>query len=174
MSIFGTRHLYRFLSLLLAASLLAGCGFELRGKADLGFEDMYIQGPKLSFHKELTKLLQVNGVNIVNSAEEADVVLELMSENREQRILSLSGEGVVREYEIFYRINFRLRDPGSETWGPVETIENRTDFTYDDTQLLAKQFEQERLYDTMRADSVRELLRRLVVYKPRQAAPSAQ
>lgn len=152
--------------LLLALSLLAGCGFEVRGTADLAFHNLFIQGPNLSITKDLKKQLEINGVNIVNSAEKAELVLNLMSEDTEERILSLSGTGVVREYELFYRVNFRLRQPSSETWGPVQTIENHRDFTYDDSQLLAKQYEQQRLYQDMRNDAVRELMRRLVVQKP--------
>jgi LPS-assembly lipoprotein len=97
-----------------------------------------------------------------------------MSEGNEERILSLSGTGVVREYELFYRVNFRLREPASETWGPVQVVENRRDFTYDDTQLLAKQYEQQRLYEDMRTDAVRELMRRLVVQKPKHIEPATK
>lgn len=171
MPIFSIHHACRLLCLVLALSLLNACGFELRGKSDIAFNNLFIQGPALSISKDLKKLLKVNGVTVVNNAEKADLLLELMSEENEQRILSLSGEGLVREYELFYRIHFRLREPASATWGPVQTIENRRDFTYDDAQLLAKQFEQERLYQDMRADAVRELMRRLAVQKPRPASP---
>lgn len=173
MSIANTRSVCRTLCLLLAVSLLVACGFEMRGTADLAFHNLFIQGPTLSITKDLKKQLEINGVNIVNSAEKAELVLNLMSEGTEERILSLSGTGVVREYELFYRVNFRLRKPASETWGPVQTIENRRDFTYDDSQLLAKQYEQQRLYQDMRNDAVRELLRRLVVQNPKHVGDPA-
>lgn len=174
MSIANTRSVCRALCLLMAISVLGACGFEMRGTADLAFHNLYIQGPSLTITKDLKKLLKVNGVNIVNSAEKAELILNLMSESTEERILSLSGTGVVREYELFYRVNFRLREPASETWGPVQVIENRRDFTYDDTQLLAKQYEQQRLYEDMRTDAVRELMRRLVVQKPKHIEPATK
>ena len=166
------RHLTRLCVVFAVVALLAACGFQLRGKADLAFDTLHIQGPRLSISKQLKKQLEINGVDVVESAEKAELVMELMSEDTEEQILSLSGEGVVREYELFYRVHFRLRNPASETWGPVQVIENRRDFTYDDTQLLAKQFEREQIYNDMRSDATRELLRRLVVQRPEQIKPA--
>jgi len=151
------------------ALMLAACGFQMRGMADLAFHTLYIKNNTLSISKSLKKTLEVNGVTIVNNPEKAELMLELMDETTQKKILSLSGGGLVREYEIFYRVNFRLRDPSSELWGPVQMIEGRRDYSYDDTQLLAKQSEEVRLYDDIRADVVRELLRRLIVQKPKTA-----
>ncbi|HYG32301.1 MAG TPA: LPS assembly lipoprotein LptE [Methylophilaceae bacterium] len=148
--------------------LLSGCGFELRGQADLAFDSIYMQGPNYAVTKELRKALTVNGVTIANSAENADLLLEFLSEDYDRRILSLSGRGRVTEYELIYVLNFRLRNAGSETWGPVQTIEGRRDFSYDDTQVLAKSYEEARLREDMQADAVREIMRRLVAQRPTQ------
>jgi LPS-assembly lipoprotein len=166
MLIFSIHRLRVLILPLLCALALASCGFQMRGLTNLSFDTLYIQGPRLSITKDLKKALAVNDVQVVTEKEKADLMLELMSETSEQKILSLSGGGKVREYEIIYKVNFRLRDPSSELWGEVQTVEGRRDFSYDDTQLLAKQFEEDRLTDDMRADAVREIMRRLVVQKP--------
>lgn len=160
---------------ILLAMLLAltACGFKMRGVADLKFHSLFIQGPTISISKPFKRSLAVNGVKIVSSADQADLLLEIMSEAQEQRILSLSGRGLVREFELFYTVNFRVRDPSSETWGEVQTIQGRREITYDDSQLLAKQLEQERLYNDMKDDAVRELLRRLIVVRPAKDKPRA-
>lgn len=161
--------------LILLAILLAltACGFKMRGVADLKFNTLYIQGPSISISKQLRRTFTTNGVKIVNSADQAELLLEIMSESQEQRILSLSGKGLVREYELFYTINFRTRDPSSDTWNDVQIVQGRRDITYDDSQLLAKQLERERLYDSMKEDAVRELVRRLMVLKPAKNKPRA-
>jgi LPS-assembly lipoprotein len=161
---------YVVILLLACALALSACGFKMRGVADLSFTTLYIQGPKLTISKELKKSLKVNGVTVVDKPEKAELLLELMNESTEQNILSLSGRGLVREYELFYRVNFRLRDPSSEVWGDVQKIEGRRDFSYDDSQLLAKQFEEARLIEDMKTDAVRELMRLLVVQKPKPKA----
>lgn len=148
--------------------LLSGCGFELRGKADLTFDSIFIQGPNYTVAKDLRKALKINGVTVVNSAEDADLLLEFLSETYERRILSLSGRGRVTEFELIYNMNFRLKNAGSELWGPVQSIEGRRDFSYDDTQVLAKSYEEERLRQDMQADAVREIMRRLAAQKAQQ------
>ena len=163
--------LFRTSRILLLALLLAltACGFQLRGTADLAFKNLYMQGSKLTINKNLTRSLKVNGVTVVDNPEKAELFLEMLSEQREQKILSLSGGGKVREFEIIYRVSFRLRSPSSEIWGPVQTVENRRDFSYDDSQLLAKEAEEERLLEDMRNAATREIMRLLVVQKPQAA-----
>lgn len=155
----------------LLALSLAACGFNLRGTADLAFKTLYIQGSTLTISKALKKSLRVNGVTVVNDAEKADLELELMNETTQKNILSLSGAvGVVREFELIYTVNFRLRNPGDELWGPVQSVSGRRDFSYDDSEVLAKSYEELRLYQDMRDDSVREIMRRLIVQKPKKSA----
>jgi LPS-assembly lipoprotein len=76
----------------------------------------------------------------------------------------------VREFVLFYRIKFRVRDTSSELWGPEQLIEARRDFSYLDTELLAKSYEEAMLYEDMRRDATRELMRRLVAQKPNAKA----
>ena len=174
MTIFNSARIYGLLLGLICTATLSACGFQLRGLADLSFNKLYIQGPALSISAALNKQLAINGVKLVSTPQQAELLLEMLSESTENRILSLSGGGKVREYELFYRVHFRVRDAASELWGQVQTIENRRDFSYDDSQLLAKQYEEARLYEDMRADAVREILRRLVIQKPRAAVKPAE
>lgn len=162
-------NLFRLPHILILASILAlsACGFQMRGTADLAFKTLYIQGGNLTIKKDLIRSLKVNGVTVVDDPQKAELFLELIRERRQQNILSLSGGGLVREYELVYFVDFRLRSPDSEVWGPVQKIEGRRDYSYDDTQLLAKQFEQDRLYEDMRNDAVREIMRLLVAQKPK-------
>lgn len=150
---------------LLFTLLLSACGFQLRGAADLSFKTVYIQGGKLSILRELKQSLKANGIQIVESAESAELLLELINEPYEKRILSLSGKGVVREYELNYSVNFRTREPASPTWSAVQTVQSRRDFSYNDNALLGKAGEEEMLNKDMHTDAVREILRRLTAIK---------
>ncbi|HSI37558.1 MAG TPA: LPS assembly lipoprotein LptE [Methylotenera sp.] len=146
---------------LLLALTLAACGFQLRGAAELSFKTLHIQGPKLSISRELQQSLKANGIQVVESAENAELLLELVNEVNEKRILSLSGGGLVREYELNYIVNFRTREPANALWGPVQTVQVRRDFSYNDNALLGKLDEEAKLNTDMRKDAVREVLRRL-------------
>jgi len=151
---------------LLITFVLAACGFQLRGTADLTFKNLYIQGSQLTLSRDLERQLKANGVKIVQKSEDAEVLLELMSESSQRRIMSLSGGGLVREFELLYFLNYRIRDANNPLWGPVQTIRGRRDVSYNDNVLLGKAEEEARLNQDMRNDAVRELLKRLTAYKP--------
>ena len=157
-------------SLLLA---LTACGFHLRGTDTLPFESLYVQdsgAPGIA--RDLKRSLSSSGVKLTANPEEAQASLELMSEGSEKRILSLSGKGKVREYELVYRVAFRVRDADSELWGESQTVEMRRDFSYSDSALLAKDAEEARLVNDMHAEAVREILRR--VGSPSKNKPTAE
>ena len=156
----------RFSVVFLLALALSACGYQLRGVADLSFKNLHIQGAPLSISKDLRKSLKINGIQVVDSAEQADLLLELLSETNEKRILSLSGKGVVREYELNYRASFRTRAPASPTWSAPQTVQTRRSFSYNDTDLLGKGDEEAMLNLDMHKDAVRELMRRLTAVKP--------
>jgi LPS-assembly lipoprotein len=149
----------------LVMSSLIGCGFHLRGAADVSFKTIYIQGNRLLISKNLSKSLTNNGVKVLPSTYGADLILETVKEESEKRILSLSGRGVVNEYELYYRVRYRTKMVGAELWSPVQTVEARRDFSYTDANLLAKQSEEARLNENMQADVVSSLLRRLSALK---------
>jgi LPS-assembly lipoprotein len=151
---------------LLLSLTLAACGFQLRGAADLSFKTLYIQGGALSISRELKQSFKTNGIQVVKEAADAELLLEMMSEANEKRILSLSGGGVVREYELNYSVNFRTRAPASPTWSVVQTVQARRDFSYNDNALLGKLDEEAKLNADMRSDAIREIMRRLTAIKP--------
>lgn len=156
-----------FLTFLLA-SLLAGltnCGFHLRGAADVAFSSIFIQGNTLVINKKLVKSLNTNGVKVLPSAEGAEMLLEMVGEENEKRILSLAGTGTVNEFELYYRIHYRTKRAGEALWSPTQTIEARRDFTYSDANLLAKQGEEKRLNEGMQQDVLSNLMRRLSTLK---------
>jgi LPS-assembly lipoprotein len=150
----------------LFALALSACGFQLRGVADLSFKNLYIQGAPLSISRDLKKSLHTNGIQVVGNAEQADLLLELLSETNEKQILSLSGTGVVREYELNYSASFRTRAPASPTWSAPQTVQTRRTFSYNDSALLGKAEEEAMLNLDMHKDAVREVIRRLTAIKP--------
>lgn len=153
------------LMLALAALTLTACGFHMRGQADLSFQTLYIQNATSPVAVELKRALKANGIKVVSVPDQSDLQLDLMGEGYEKRILSLSGGGKVREFELLYRVTFRTRETGSELWAAPQSVEGRRDYSYDDTQLLAKEGEEVRLNSDMRSDAVREILRRLSALK---------
>ena len=164
MTFFALKSSLRALLCLLIFSLI-GCGFHLRGVADVSFHSIFIQGNTLTISSKLNKALTTNGVNVLTSAEGAEMQLEMIGEESEKRILSLSGNGVVTEFELYYRVHYRTKPAGAALWSQAQTIEARRDFSYSDANLLAKQSEEKQLNDNMQSDVISNLMRRLSALK---------
>jgi LPS-assembly lipoprotein len=151
--------------LILLITSLASCGFHLRGAADISFNSIFIQGNTLVISKNLNKTLRTNGVKVQETSEGAELLLEMVGEESEKRILSLAGTGKVNEFELYYRVHYRTKLADAELWSQVQTMEARRDFTYSDANLLAKQGEEKRLNENMQSDVVSGIMRRLSALK---------
>jgi LPS-assembly lipoprotein len=155
--------LNRGLLALLMAFLLTACGFHLRGAGEvIPFESIYVKGngaPTIA--RNLKRSLNSSGVKVLASEDEAQVSLELMSEAYTKNILSLSGGGKVREYELLYQVTFRACEAKEELWGEPQTVNLRRDFSYSDSALLAKEAEEAQLNTDMQREAVREIMRRV-------------
>lgn len=147
------------------ALLFSGCGFQPRGRADLSFESIYVETDGFSlFGAELRRVVQTgNVVEVVDTADEAEVVLKVVSELRERQILSLTGTGSVREFDLIYRVAYRIMDSQLKDLAAPGEIVLRRAMLFDDTLRLAKESEAELLYRDMQTDAVRQMLRRLSV-----------
>ena len=154
--------------LLLTVVLLTACGFQLRGQAGMPFETLYLDAANSGspFVADLRRNLEANKVKLVNTSEQADVVLNIVSEFPEKQILALSGSGRVNEFQLRYRVSFRAYDLKGHDWVPAEEMVLRRDYVYDDTKVLAKEAEEALLYQSMRSDMVQQIVRRLSRAKP--------
>lgn|SRR5574340_432147 len=154
-------------AVLLIVLTLAACGFQLRGMAALPFESLYLDtGGNQALAVELKRGILASGnTRITTIPKEAQAILQILDESSEKRILSLSSAGRVSEYQLFYRLSFRLHDGKDRNWIPPQQIELKRDFSFSDVQVLAKESEEALLLANMRSDAVRQILRRLSTVK---------
>ena len=145
--------------------VISSCGFHLRGMTEISYKTISLEGKELSLTKNLKKILNTNKVAIVSSTENPELRVELLSEESEKRILSLSGQGLVREFEIFYRVRYRIKASDSEIWSQENIIETRKDFTYSDSNLIGKEEEERQLNEAMRIEAITSLFNQIQVIK---------
>jgi LPS-assembly lipoprotein len=153
-----------FAFLLAATALLvAACGFQLRGAAQLPFNSIFVQAPPTSqFAIQMRRAVRAgSSTRLSDTPERAEVILQIVNELQEKQILSLSGGGRVSEYLLRYRVSFRLTDSKNREHIPASEIVLRRDYSYSDDQSLAREFDEAQLYRDMRNDAVGQLLRRL-------------
>ena len=157
----------------LAALLLTGCGFQLRGTFDLPFKTLYMppaSAPGILL--DLRRNIQAGThTALVDDPKKADAVLEFSAETREKLILSLAATGRVSEYQLRYRVGFRVHDGKGGEFVPSSLVQLTRDITYADSDVLSKEAEEGLLYRDMQTDMVQQIMRRLAAaQRPNPAA----
>jgi LPS-assembly lipoprotein len=148
--------------LVLLVLLLAGCGFRLRGSADVPFETLYVPNATSGIGLDLKRHLEAGtSARVVNDPKLAQAILEISNESRGREILTLSGVGRVSEFQLRYQLSFRVHDGKGGEYLASTTIALKRDMTFQDTQILAKEAEEQFLFRDMQAEAVQHILRRM-------------
>jgi len=146
--------------------LTAGCGFKLRGAADLPFETFYTGVPSASeLDGELHRAIRRNGGTIVERREDAQARFDLLGETPERDISALSTSGRPREFLLRLRLRWQLRDSAERDLIPATEMLLRRTITVLDNQGVANQDEEALLYRDMRTDAVQQILRQMSALK---------
>jgi LPS-assembly lipoprotein len=164
------RMVLRGAAALVAAGILSGCGFQLRGSGGtytmpfksiyLGFSDNSALGTELK-----RNLRAIDQVVIADKATDAEAQLIVLAETRNKSILSLNSLGRVREYLLTYTLSYTVRDAKGAVLAPPTEISLRRNMAFDETQVLAKESEEALLYRDMQSDLVQQVIRRLAAMK---------
>ena len=152
-------------SIVLSLALLAsGCGFRLQGTAPLpeGVNRVHVvtRDQLSAFSIELARGLERAGAQRAASVGEADAVIRVRTDKTGRRVLSVSARNTPQEFEIFYTIEYSIDVGGAEVV-PAQKLELTRNFSFDESQLLAKDLEEEILRDAMARDLADLVLRRL-------------
>jgi LPS-assembly lipoprotein len=162
------QHSVLLIAVLFVAMSLSSCGFQLRGQAAIPYKTLFIETTGYSkFAHDLERAIRSgSNTKIAENRSDAEAVLKIFGESQENYILALSSAGRVLEFELRYKVNYRLTDhAGNDLMPPAQMFLHR-DLTYDDTEVLAKESEMEFLYRDMKADAVQQMLRLLAAAKP--------
>lgn len=152
------------LALLLVFSFTGGCGWQLRGVADLPPEmaQVYVEGlsRRSRFVQDLNENLSFSGGGVTADRESAGVILNVFDEQFERRVVSLSEQGKANEYELAYRIRFELQKPDGKTLLPAQIIEIVRAYFNPQVEVIGKSEEEAEIRREMYKEAVRTLLRR--------------
>jgi LPS-assembly lipoprotein len=177
--------------ILLLASLIAACGFKLRGSAELPgyklpFATIAITLPPTSeFYAQLKRNIEASspGTRVVADTKDAEAVLTVLGDSVEKIILSLNAAGRAREYQLVRKFSFKVHPnvpsvaPGppvkytdAPAAAPVEYIPPslitlKREITFSDDLVLSKESEEALLWRDMQGDLVQQLMRRLAAAK---------
>ena len=159
--------LVRAVFVMAVALALGACGFHLRGEATYAFQTIYVNGvgaPTVA--AELRRALTATGnARVVDDAKSAQVILDFPFITDDKEVLTISGGGSVREYLLIKRVQFRLHDADGNDWLPVGEIALRRTYSFSESEVLARNTQEQRLLAEMQTDAVAQLVRRLQAAK---------
>jgi LPS-assembly lipoprotein len=152
------------LTLPLAALLLAGCGFHLRGAAGLPPEmartQLVIDDAYSTLARRLRTLLEQSGVQFV-SGEDATAILEIPQNLVTTDVLTIADNARVREYRVSHTVQFRLSDASGHELMGLQTLRQAREISFDEQKILASSREQEYLKKDLAEDLARLIVNRL-------------
>lgn len=148
----------------LALPLVGGCGFELRRAPEMRFRTIQLAGfkPRSPFADELRMNIDASTTTkVVETAAQAQVVLEVIDDVREKTVVASTAVGQVTEFQLRARFKFRVRGAGGKELIPAAELLLTRDMSYTESAALGKEQEEAFLYRAMQSDIVAQVLRRL-------------
>jgi LPS-assembly lipoprotein len=153
----------------LLSSGLTACGFQLRQAPNLPFNTMYASFSETSsLGQELRRSLESSGVRVITDNRQLDaaqVVLDVLQDQREKTVVGVNASGQVREFQLRVRFKFRLRDKAGKEIIPETELLQQRDISFNESGALAKEAEEALIYRSMQSDIVQQALRRLSAVK---------
>lgn len=149
---------------LLLCVLLASCGFHLQGRQPLpeAFANTFVEtrDEQTDFVQDLRKALLAANVKVIATKGSSGAVISVLEDELTEKVLSVSARNIPTEYELTYKVRFTVTS-GDQKLIDDEEISATRDFSFDETQLLAKEREQEILSQALARDLVALVMRRL-------------
>ena len=143
------RHL---LPALAAVLVLPGCGFALRGAPTLAFESLRVR-------------VFTSAVPASPEGETGQVVLTVLTDQRERAVVGQTAAGQVRELQLRTRFRFRLTTAQGVVLLDTTELLLERDISYSETAALSKEAEEALQYRDMQRDIVQQAMRRLTAVK---------
>ena len=156
----------RLMLLLTGLSLLAGCGFQLRGDIDLPPElaRVSVVGADRDLVDRLSDALAQRGATVTDSAAGV-ATIDLRESRFAREVLTTDSDGRATAYTLHYRVVFGVTagddTPISTPLQAAESISLKRAYDYAPNQELQAEQEVRFLKTEMRREAVLRMLRRL-------------
>ena len=144
------------------AFLLAACGFQLRGEPATGLRTLHVPGGGVA--QEIRRTLAGSPTRVVPTAEGAEAVVQILTENRDKTVSTITGAGRVYEYQLTLVVRYQMTVPGREAAAipPTEAVARRL-ITYSEAAPIAKEAEEQLLFKDMQLELADRILRQVAI-----------
>jgi LPS-assembly lipoprotein len=151
------------------------CGFKLRGSVSIPYKVIAITGAPSPLLRSDLEMIILTGsdAKVANNAKDADLILEIISEQNTREILAYSSTGQISAYRLNSRVAFMATDQNGVDVVPESEIYVTRDMDFSVSTVLATDVQQQQFTNAMRMDLSLQILRRIAAAaKPRAPAPT--
>ncbi|PZU30091.1 MAG: hypothetical protein DI584_00700 [Stenotrophomonas sp.] len=163
----------RYLTALILAATLTGCGFHLRNKLALPADMPAVQVDSAVRYSELVKILnrglRSSGATVVEDGDTPVVAgktpgvarLLIRSERWGDLPIAIDGQGRAQEYSLRYAVVFSFLRPDGSVIVPEQAVELSRDYVSPPQDSTGTTTEREILADELRREMSASILRRI-------------
>lgn len=146
-------------------TLLQGCGFQLRGAAELppSISPLYLQGvgEHDPLRRDLRQIFEGANIQLATDRSKASSILHITKQEQDRRVLSVDSRGKVVEYEIHQALEFELLDADGASLMERQSVGSQRTYENPETGILGKNQEEKLLRRDLRLDLVRRIAYRI-------------
>ncbi len=141
---------------------MSACGYHLRGSIDLpqGLKAIYLQNSSSQLRKSFKKTLKSIDGKLVETSKLAGITIQVVKEQMDNRVLSLSNTGRINEAELVYSLHFMMLNKEGKPLKEKQEIIIRRDYFNDQGDILAKNNEDQTIRAEMYEQAVQSIIQR--------------
>lgn len=157
--------LFRAVVIATAMSALTACGFHMRGEvklpADMQRVHVQIADPYSPLKRNVEAALTRSGavVEANPGAGIAEIVISAVS--LAPVVRSVGANAYVNEFSMIYHVEIRVEGGDGKTLLPNEVIEHSRTYTFDQSQAIGSNAEQDEIKQEMERDMVQAVMRKV-------------
>jgi LPS-assembly lipoprotein len=145
--------------------LLTGCGFHLRGTLDmppwLNHVAIIINQGNRDLEPLLRTQFEAFHIEVSEEPRGAQYLLIIEGDELDQQITSISSSTTPRQYELTYRVRFKLQRAHAEDIIPTSTVSVSRQLTINSDRILGSNNESAITEQEMRRDAVMRICDRI-------------
>ena len=146
-----------------AALLIVGCGFHLRGSGvGTDVPSAYVRAAEgVDMVADLTRAFRQSGVDILDNAAEASVVIDLLEQQQSGRAVSFTDRATTAEYQLNLAVRFQIVAAGEKVLVPERWARATRTYLVDTNNLVGSDQQRRLLSAELGIDLAQQIVRAL-------------
>lgn len=156
---------FRAVAIATALAALTACGFHLRGEVKLpaGMQHVHVQiaDPYSPLKRDVEAALKRSGAVVEANPGEGTAEIVISAVSLAPVVRSVGANAYVNEFSMVYHVEIQIQGVDGKALLPKQVIEHSRDYTFDQTQAIGSNAEQDEIKKEMERDMVQAVMRKV-------------